>query len=117
VGDAPGQAADGTGWDSGSRFDLAVPKKGSQGIAAGRPDHVEMIHRLGPVRLAGQDHRELSEGARIVGRDSPPPRVAGVEPLQEHASHRGLDLVSGWPGYGTLTSDMVTTLLALAIGA
>jgi len=66
-------------------LDPSVGQKGAQGIAARRPDHVEVIYRLGPGRLTREDDGELSEGARVTSGEGPPPRVADVEPLQEHS--------------------------------
>jgi hypothetical protein len=74
-------------------LDPPVSKEGPEGIAARRPDHIQMIHRLGPVRLVGDRDGKAAELSGVASRQGPAPSVSGIELLEEDPPHRGLDLV------------------------
>ena len=62
-------------------------------VAARRAHHVEVVHvpRAGP--LGGQAKIQPGEAGHVARGEAPALVVHGVQPTQEHAAHRGLDVV------------------------
>src|SRR5581483_1680258 len=76
-----------------ARLDAALAEVRPERVPARRADHVEVVDGGGPPRLGREPDRHAGQRRRVPARQRPPAGVAGLEPPEQDAADRRLDLV------------------------